>query len=300
MHDDLLWVYEGMTQFYGELQAERSGLWTEQQWFDNLAATYAALDTTTGRQTRPLLDTAVAAPVLYGAPQAWSAARRGVDFYPEGALMWLEADVTIRRMSHGRRSLDDVARAFFGRADTGPEVLTYTRADVIAALNMVQPFDWATFFARRVDTVAPHPPDPFMPAGWHVAYAPAPSAFEKLQAGVDKTFEARYSLGFSANTDGTVTDVVSGSPAARAGLGPGSKIVAIDGRSLTERDIQTQLDTALQSAQAGPGVDLLVLDGDMYRDVRVAYHGGPRFPRLERIAHGPDVLSDIAAARRRR
>jgi predicted metalloprotease with PDZ domain len=300
MVDDLLWVYEGMTEYYGDLQAERSGLWTKQQWLDALAQTYAGLDTTTGRRTRPLLDTAVSAPVLYGAPRAWSSLRRGVDFYAEGELLWLEADVTIRRLSHGRRSLDDVARAFFGRSDTGPQVVTYTRADMIAALDAVAPFDWAAFFARRVDTATPHPPDPFEPAGWRVVDKPAMSAFEKLQAGVEKILEARYSLGLTANTDGTIADVVGDSPASRAGLAPGAKIVAIDGRALAERDVQAQLDTALRRARQGPGVHLLIVEGDMYRDVLVPYHGGPRFPHLERIADRPDLLSNVAAARRKR
>jgi predicted metalloprotease with PDZ domain len=298
MADDLLWVYEGMTQFYGQLQAERSGIWTKAQWLDELASTYAELDTTTGRLTRPLLDTAVSAPVLYDAAHAWRAARRGVDFYPEGALMWLEADVTIRRLSRGRRSLDDVARAFFGGANSGPQVVTYTRADIVAALNAVQPLDWATFFAQRVDSVAPHPPDPFEAAGWRLVYASTPSAFDKLQAGAEKTLQARYSLGLTASTDGTIADVVPGSPAARAGLSPGSKIVAIDGRSLAERDVQAQLDVALRAAQKGPGVHLLELGGDVYRDVLVDYHGGPRFPHLERIAGRPDLLSNVAASHR--
>jgi predicted metalloprotease with PDZ domain len=300
MVDDLLWVYEGMTEFYGQLAAERSGLWTKQQWLDNLAATYAELSTTTGRRTRPLLDTAVAAPVLYDAPQAWRAGRRGVDFYAEGALLWLEADGTIRRLSHGRRSLDDFARSFFGGADTGPEVVTYTRADLVAALNAVQPFDWTTFFARRIDALAPEPPDPFAGAGWRVTYTAAPSAFEKLAAGVDKTFEARFSLGLTGKSDGTISDVIPGSPAALAGLEPGSKIVAVDGRALSERDVQAQLDAALRNAQQGPGLRLLVLGGDVYRDVRLTYNGGPRYPRLERVMDQPDLLANVAAARRRR
>jgi predicted metalloprotease with PDZ domain len=300
MKDDLLWVYEGMTQFYGDLQAERSGLWSKQQWLDALAATYAELDTTTGRETRPLLDTAVAAPVLYGASREWSAERRSVDFYAEGELMWLEADVTIRRLSNGRRSLDDVAQAFFGRGDTGPQVVTYTRDDVIAALNAVQPYDWAAFVAQRIDALATHPPNPFNGAGWHVTYAATPNAFEKLREGQRKVLDARYSLGFEANIDGTITDVLTGSPAARAGLGPGLKIVAIDDRSLAEKDVPVELDAALRAAQKGPSLHLLVVGGDVYRDVAVEYRGGPRHPQLERIAGQPDLLSRVAALRRTR
>jgi predicted metalloprotease with PDZ domain len=298
MQDDLLWVYEGMTQFYGELQAERSGIWTKGQWFDSLASAYAELDSTPGRLTRPLLDTAVSGPFLYDAGRQWESIRRSVDFYPEGALMWLEADVTIRRLSHGKRSIDDFARAFFGRGDTGPEVITYTRDDVVAALNAVQPYDWRQFFAQRIDAIAPHPPDPFDAAGWHVVFEPAPNAFAKLEAMHDKVVDARYSLGLvTSMTDGTVMDVIAGSPAARAGLAPGQKLVAINDRA-AEHDLQSDLDTALRAAQHGPSLRLLVVGGEVYRDVSVDYHGGPRFPHLERIAGSPDLLSVVAASRR--
>ncbi len=299
MQDDLLWVYEGMTQFYGELQAERCGLWSKQQWLDAQAATYAELDTTTGRQTRPLLDTAVAASVLYGSSRSWEAARRSVDFYPEGALMWLEADVTIARLSHGRRSLDDVARAFFGRADTGPQVVTYTRDDLIAALTAVQPYDWRTFLAQRIDAIAPHPPNPFERAGWHVVYEDLPSDFSKLEAGLRKSLDARYSLGFNAKADGTILDVIAGSPAARAGLSPGDKIVAVNGRAATENP-QELLDLALRAAIKGPAVHVLVVSGNVYRDVAVEYHAGPRFPHLRRVSATPDMLSALTAAHRMR
>ena len=297
MQDDLLWVYEGMTQFYGNLQAERSGLWSTEQWLDALAQSYADLDSTGGRRTRPLLDTAVSAPFLYDSPPAWESARRGTDFYEEGALMWLEADVTIRRLSNGARSLDDAARAFFGQTDTGPRVVPYTRDDVVAALNAVAPYDWQTFFAQRVDAVAVHPPDPFDAAGWRVMYSATPNAFARLQDGRHKMVDARYSLGLTFGTDGTIADVIPGSAAARAGLAPGQKIVAIDGRS-AEHDTQGQLDAALEAARRGPNLHLLVVGGEIYRDAALDYRGGPRFPHLQRITGVPDLLAPIAAARR--
>ena len=211
--------------------------------------------------------------------------------------MWLEVDVTIRRLSHGRRSLDDMARAFFGRHNTGPQVITYARGDVIAALNAVQPYDWQRFFEQRVDAVAAHPPDPFSPAGWHIVYETSPTAFDKLRAGRRHALNAPYSLGFVANTDGTINDVIAGSPAAGAGLGPGEKIVAIGGRAL-DSDPQTQLDTALRDAQRNAPVRLLILAGGVYRDVAINCNLGPRYPHLERIAGSPDLLVIVAAARR--
>ena len=293
--DDLLWVYEGMTQFYGELQAERSGIWTKQQWFDNLAVTYATLDTMRGRDWRPLLDTATAASVLYSAPRGWRSERREVDFYPEGDLMWLEADVIIRRLSGGHTSLDDVARAFFGNGhDTGPVVVTYDRADVVRAMNAIQPYDWAGFFHRRLDDLTPHPPDPFTPGGYKLVYTATPTDLAKLFNGRHKTIDLRYSLGLELRQDGSVADVIPGSPAYQAGIGPGEKIVAVDDRALT--DGQAQVDAALVAHRSGPPLRLLVSGGDVFREVSIDYHGGPRFPHLERIAGTPDELTPIAAS----
>jgi predicted metalloprotease with PDZ domain len=295
--DDLLWVYEGMTQFYGELQAERSGIWTKQQWLDGLAGTYAYLDSTRGRDWRPLLDTATAASVLYSAPRQWEFERRSVDYYPEGELMWLEADVIIRRLSQGHKSIDDVARLFFGNGhDTGPIVDTYDRADIIRALNTIQPYDWAGFLHRRIDEIAPHPPDPFTAGGYKLVYSDEPSAMEKIQNGGRKEIDLVYSLGIDVRADGTVVDVVPGSPAYQAGIGPGIKIAAIDGRALTSG--QAQFDDALKAHRSGPPLRLLVVGGDVYRELSIDYHGGPRYPHLQRLAGTPDELSAIATAYR--
>jgi predicted metalloprotease with PDZ domain len=296
MQDELLWVYEGMTQFYGNLQATRSGLLTQQQYRDHLAATYAALDTTTGRMTTSLYDTAAEAPILYGSPQAGRTARRGTDFYPEGEMMWLEADATIRKLSGGRKSIDDFTRAFFGRTSTGPQVVTYTRDDVIAALEAVQHYDWRGFLATRIDAVAPHPPDPFTPTGWRLVYAPKPSPWQKVVDKVRKGFTARYSLGIIGGDRGMVNDVIDGSPAQKAGLSPGDTIEAVNDRETSKtRNLQDSLDTALAAAQhGGPPVRLLVLGGGMYRELTLPYDGGPRYPVLEPIPGARDLLDVIS------
>ena len=297
MKDDLLWVYEGMTQFYGYLEATRSGLLTPEQWRDHLALTYASLDTTTGRNANPLLDTAIEAPVLYDAPRAFRSERRGTDFYNEGEPMWLEADATIRRLSGGRRTIDDFARAFFGGVSTGPQVVTYTRDDIIAALNSVQPYDWRGFFAARIDAIAPHPPDPFTPDGWRLAYAPKPSAYEDSTNQVNKRFDLRYSLGIVGASDGAVADTIDGSPARRMGIAPGDKILAVDGRAIGEsQSLQTTIDAALVRAQnGGPPIRLLVLGGGVYRDLAIPYDRGPQYPVLERIPGTPDRLDAVGA-----
>ena len=296
MKDDLLWVYEGMTQFYGDLQATRAGLLTQEQYRDKLAATWATLDSTTGRMTNPLYDTAAAASILYSSPQGFRSARRGTDFYPEGEMMWLEADAIIRKLSGGKKSIDDFARAFFGRTSTGPQVIPYTRDDVIAALDGVQHYDWRGFFAARVDAIAPHPPDPFTPTGWKLAFAAKPSEWQKIVDKVRKGFTARYSLGIVGGERGMVNDVIDGSPAQKAGLSPGDTIEAVDDREASKtRNLQDGLDAALVAAEhGGPPVQLLVLGGGTYREIVVPYDGGPKYPILEPIAGAPDLLDAIS------
>jgi len=292
MIDDLLWVYEGMTQFYGELLATRAGFRSEQQWLDSLAISYASYDSERGRDWRPLVDTATSSSFLYSSRGPWSAERRGVDYYGEGALMWLEADVRIRKLTHGAKSLDDAARAFFGQGrDTGPMVVTYTRADVIAALNAVAPYDWAGFFAAHVDAVAPHPPDILSGGGYKLVFTDAPSAYEKLVNARRHSVDARYSLGLTANGEGTIMDVLRGSVAYDAGVGPGAKIVAVNDRAFKG---QQQLDAALKAARDGAPIRLLLASGEVYRTVSLSYRGGPRFPHLERVAGADDVLGAIA------
>ena len=297
MKDDLLWVYEGMTQFYGNLEAARSGLLTPEQWRDHLALIDASLETTTGRNANALLDTAIEAPVLYDAPRSFRSERRGTDFYSEGELVWLEADATIRRLSGGRRTIDDFARAFFGRTSTGPEVFPYTRDDIIAALNAVQPFDWRGFFAARIDAIAPHPPDPFTPDGWRLVYAPKPNALESIGTKLNKTFDVRYSLGIVGGTGSVISDVIDGLPAQRADIAPGDKIMAVDGRAIGEsQTLQDALDAALLRAQhGGPPIHLLLLGGGIYRDIAIPYEGGPRYPVLEPIPGAPNRLDAVSA-----
>jgi predicted metalloprotease with PDZ domain len=285
-----------MTQFYGNLQATRAGLLTPAQYRDHLAAVWTRLDTVTGRNTQPLYDTAAAASMLYQSPTEFSSARRSVDFYDEGEMMWLEADVLIRTLSGGKKSIDDFARAFFGRTSTGPQVLPYTRDDVIAGLESVQHYDWAQFFATRVDAIAPHPPNPFTGGGWRVTFAPKPSAWQKVVDRVRKGFTARYSLGIVGGDKNVIDDVIDGSPAQKAGITPGDAIMAVGDRATSKsRDLQDQLDAALLAAQhGGPPVKLLVLGGGTYREIAIPYTGGPRYPVLEALPGAPDILDAIS------
>src|SRR2546430_3143702 len=108
----LLWVYEGLTNYLGDVLAARSGIWTAEQYRQTLAIQAADLDNTPGRNWRPLSDTATAAQLLYDSRADGSSYRRSVDYYPEGSLIWLEADTLIRRESRGQRSLDPFIQSF--------------------------------------------------------------------------------------------------------------------------------------------------------------------------------------------
>jgi predicted metalloprotease with PDZ domain len=290
MIDDLLWVYEGMTQYYGELVAERAGFRTAAQWRDQVAGTLAYYSNEPGRNTAPLEDTARASSIRRGF-SAWSSERRSQDYYSEGLLIWLEADELIREHSGGKKSLDDFARAFFGDgADTAPLVKPYTRENLIAGLEKIDPYDWAAFFAKRVDAIAPLPPDVLAHGGYRLGFASKPSEFEKIQNGESKGVDAWYSLGFNVRA-GALSDVRLDSPAGNAGLAPGDKLVAVNGRTFTGSQ---QLDTALTEAKDGSGISFIVSRDDAFMTVKIDYRGGPRYPYAERAPTEPDILNAIA------
>jgi predicted metalloprotease with PDZ domain len=285
--DSLLWVYEGMTQFYGNVMSWRDGIRKADTYPDHVAALYAYYDNQPGRRWRSLGDTATSGPFIYMAPRGYGAERRGEDFYSESELMWLEADSIIRQKTGDKASLDTFARAFFGGGEnTGPIVVTYDRADVIAGLNAVVAYDWDGFFHTWVDDIAIHPPDGFTADGWKLVYTGKPSHWVPAS-------NFWYSLGFAAN-DGMVTDVRQGSPAWNASLGIATTIVAVDGRSYSSDALVAALDEA---AKTHAPVALLVRHGDVYRTISLGYYGGPRYPHLERLEKTSDRLSEVVKPR---
>jgi len=287
----LLWVYEGLTQYLGNILPPRAGLWTAEEFREAEAAAAASLDSHTGRTWRPLVDTATAAQILYGAPADWTSWRRSVDFYDEGNLIWLEADVLIRQQTGGKRSLDDFLRRFHGGPTGQPALKTYTLEDVVAALNDVAPYDWRTFLEARVNSVAPQAPlGGIEKGGWRLVYTDTPNTFIKDHDTANKTANHAYSVGVMAKEDGMLSDVIPDSPAAKAGLGPGMKVVAVGGRRFT-------LDALRDAIKTGKGgtapLEVIAANADFFATYRIDYHGGERYPHLERDASRPDTLSDI-------
>jgi len=291
MEGDLLWVYEGLTQYLGEILAARSGLWTKQQFLDEAAETAATLDHTPGRSWRPLQDTADAAQILYGAPAEFESWRRGVDYYPEGFLIWLEADTVIRQKTNGQKSMNDFCHLFHGGQSGPPMVVPYTFDDVVNTLNQVVPNDWRKFLRDRLDTYGPGAPlGGITNGGWKLIYDNNAS---KLTKDVEKTrhfVDARFSIGLALDDKGAIHDVIMNSIAWKAGIAPGMELMAVNGRRFTPDILREALEAGKGN---GPNLDLLVVNGDFFKSVTLNYHDGEKYAHLVRDESKPDILSDI-------
>jgi len=291
---DLLWVYEGMNQYLGDLLSFRTGIRKPSDYPQYLAYVYARMATEPGRNTDPLIDTTTAAPFLYEAQGDYSSIRRtAADFYTEGELLWLDVDTIIREKTHGRKSLDTFLHLYSAPAVTGPITKTYTRADIEHLLNEVVPYDWHAFFQKRVYEVAPQPPTSELArAGWKLVYTSKPNpfiaAFQTLRHGNDQWF----TYGLLLNKDDTVRDVREGSPAWQAGMAPGMKIMAVDGQAFSSDTLKYVLEQAEHSTTP---TGFLVQDDGWYRTLDVSYHGGPQYPHLVRLPGTPDMLAKIMA-----
>jgi predicted metalloprotease with PDZ domain len=297
MVDDLLWVYEGLTEYLGDVLAARSGLLTEEEFRGEFAHDAAAMQSHGGREWRSLQDTTDAAPLLYYQSRNWAARlRRQEDFYQESALLWLEADTIIRRDSQGRRSLDDFCKLFYGAPTTGPRVVPYDFDAVVTALNAVQPHDWAGFWRERLTRLrAAAPLEGLQAAGWRLVLDATPSVMHAAHEADDKDLDLRYSLGFYVDDDqATIGDVIPGSAADVAGLAPGSHIMALNGYKWSKELLH---DTLAAPADPAATLTLLVQKDDMFKAVPLKYSGGERYPNLLREPSNADLLSQIAHPR---
>jgi predicted metalloprotease with PDZ domain len=295
MRGALLWVYEGLTEHLGLLLPTRAGLWTPDYYREQVAAIAAGLDARTGRNWRPLGDTAVAAQILYGTPSDGRAQRRSTDFYEESIFLWLDVDTLLREKSHGKVTLDDFCHRFHGGANSGPKLAPYTREDVVKTLNDLVPFDWQGLFVERVDRVAPRLPMAGVErAGWKLVYNDKPNASMADDEIRRENHDWRFSLGFTVDKKDVVAEVLPDSPAGRAGMIVGAKLLGIGGHVYTSRAVEAAL---AESKGGSAPLEVVVADGDALRIHKLDYHGGPRFPHLERIEGRPDGLAEILKAR---
>ena len=292
MKTDMLWVYEGLTEYLGDLLTERSGLWTQDQYRQNLALIAARFGPgRPGRTWRPLVDTATAAQLLYYAPREWANWRRGVDFYDEGVLVWLEVNSIISRQTHGKKSLDDFCRLFYGGPNDGPQLKPYTFQDLVDTLNKIAPYDWAGYFHKRLDSTSPEAPlGGITGSGWKVIYNDVEPSLMQNSEEVDSNINESYSIGLLLKDDGTVEDSIVTKPAYKAGISAGMKVIAVNGRQFTPQVLRLALKGGMKSTEP---LRLLVLNDDYYKTCTIDYHGGEVFPHLVRETGRPDLLGEI-------
>jgi predicted metalloprotease with PDZ domain len=292
---DLLWVYEGLNQYLGDLISFRAGIRNPKQYPELLASLYANMAYEPGRNTTPLIDLTTGAPYYYRSRGQYPSIRRTAgDFYTEGELVWLDVDTIIRERSHGARSLDTFLHRYSEPAVTGPITKTYTRAEIEHLLNEVEPYDWHAFFQRYVYEIAPQPPtDEIARSGWRLVWNDKPNAFiEAFSSLMMGSIDQWFGPGFTLTGKGVVRDVRQGSAAWSAGLAPGETLVAIDDRAFSP----SQLEYALKDAEhSSSPISLIVQQGNWFQTLTMNYHDGLRYPHLERIAGKPDMLGRIMA-----
>jgi predicted metalloprotease with PDZ domain len=292
MEDDLLWGYEGLTEYLGPLLAARSGLFTPEQYHEYLANAAAMLGPgRPGRTWRPLVDTAIAVPGFGYGSRGWTNWRRTTDYYDEGDLMWLEVATVINQVTNGQKSIDDFCHQFHGGQNNGPEVKPYTFDDLVATLNQVAPYDWAAFLKQHLNSTSPEMPEKgIQNAGWTVEFTSEPSHLPGRHGAAGDL----YTIGLTLADDGTVNDSIVGGPSFNAGVSSGMKVVGVNNRVFTHDVLEDAIKAAKDSSDP---ITLLVISDSYYRTASVAYHGGERYPHLVREEGKPDYLGELMKAR---
>jgi predicted metalloprotease with PDZ domain len=294
---ELLWVYEGMTQYLGNVLAARSGLKSQAQYRDMLAASAAQLDYKSGRWWRSTDDTAISASILRGGSPAWANWKRGQDYYQEGELLWLDADVTIRQLTEDKKSLTDFLHIFLAKGgNTGPLIVPYKRQELIDDLNQVVAYDWAGFLHERVDLINPHADLAGIEhGGYKLVYQDHPSESEVIIASAGGRRGGGgpniwYSLGLRLNAEGVITDVRWGGPADKAKLAPGQRLIAVNGSVIGSDSLHEAIVAAKTSSEP---IHFLMQTERYIRPVDVDYHDGERFPVMVRNPGTKDYLDEI-------
>lgn len=285
----LLWVYEGLATYLGDVLTVRSGLLTTNQYLATLAMYVERLMHTEGRRWRPLEDTAIASHILRGRSASWGELRRSQDYYDEGLLLWLEADAIIRQQSDGHRSLDDFCKKFMGPQRTN-NIVPYDRAEVIRTLREVAEHDWDGFIRERVDV-----PQEALPlsvierVGYRLQYATKPSETLKEMEQNRRYIDASSSIGATFADDGRLQRIIPGMAADKAGLTPGMLVQGVNGRKFSRERVRD----AIADSTTKRTIEFLVLDSDAFRTITVPYADGPKYLELVRDPDKPDILTSI-------
>jgi predicted metalloprotease with PDZ domain len=295
MHNELLWVYEGLTNYLGAVLAVRSGLWSEDFGRQAWASLAANMDRNrAGRTWRALEDTTEQPLITARRPLSWLSWQRTEDYYTEGELLWLDIDTRIRELTHDKKSLDDFAHAFF-QVPASSAVSTYTFADVVQALQAVAPFDWEKFLNERLYGHGPGAPlDGLARGGWKLVFIETPSEYLRSLEDQHRAVDFTYSLGFAVSSiTGILTEVRWGGPAYEAGLTMGTALIAVNGREYRSDRLKTAIQLAKVNKQP---IELIVKNLDRYKVIKLAYYDGLKYPALQRVEKS-DRISAILKPR---
>ena len=290
MKGELLWVYEGLTEYLGTVLSARSGLLTLAQSHDRIATVASEMERRAGRQWRSLQNTATAAQILYFSAPEWASYRRGTDFYPEAVLIWLEVDATIRKLTGDRKSMDDFCHVFYAGHEGEPVIKTYTFADLVSTLNGITPNDWEAFFRSRLDATAKAPLGGLLGSGWRLVYNNEPNEMISASDAVSGTRDFTSSLGLRVKHDGSVVDSIPGLPAFEAGISPYFKIVGVNGREFSLDELKRAIH---DSETNSTPIEITTSNSGRLALHKLQYHKGSQFPHLERVDGSPDYLDEI-------
>lgn len=300
LQNELLWVYEGQTQFWGQVLASRSGLWSQPFTRESIAYLAAALDVNrAGRESRSLQDTVYQPIITARRPLSYVSQQRSEDYYNEGLLIWLDVDTQLRELTGETKGMDDFARAFFGAqpglAEDSTTALPFRFEDVVATLQALAPYDWAGFLRTRLDGHGPGAPlQGLTRAGWKIAYTDKPTEYVKGLEERSKNSDFLFSLGMTIAKDGQLAEVRWGSAAFQAGLSRGDTLVAVNGLSYKPERLKEAIKLAQENKKP---IELLLKNLEHYRTVPVAYSEGLRYPTLVRIDAQKDRLTPFLSAR---
>ncbi len=290
MRGSMLWVYEGLTQLWGMTLAVRSGLMEKSDALDMLAWTAAILQSEPGRQWKSILDNCLDLSAPLRRESAWPSYQRGLDFYYEGALLWLEVDSILRERTRGRRSLDDFAKAFFGGEDADVREHTYDRNDLIQALQRLAPYDWQKFFHDRVDEIGPVPMAGITAGGYQLVYSDTPNSYlTDMASAFGKDTGLNFSMGMSVAPSGEVDEVLWDGPAFVAGVRTGSKIKKVNGRPF---DKAALLHSVELTGNTGP-ITLELESFGKTLSVVIPWTSGLHHPHLVKVGKNEGALDDI-------
>lgn len=296
MQSNLLWVYEGQTSFWDLVLAARSGLQSKAMVLGEWASQAAYFGAQPGREWRSVEDTALDPVIAARKPRSFPSMTRAEDYYNEGSLMWLSADMLIRTQSKNKKSLDDFAKIFFAAREGDYGQSTYDIADVVAALQAVHPYDWDGFLRDQMQKAGLPPPySAFALAGYQLVWRDTPNSFDHARMALSRGTDLTHSLGLTVDRAGKIASVLWDGPAFRADLVNGTQILAVDGISYSRERLEAAVQMAKDSKSP---IRLLVERNGRYRDVSLAYHGGLRWPHLEKNAVGPDWFDRLFTPRR--